>query len=147
MWIVVKHACHVIYFFVRFGSCSNEERALTVCLCFFLLCVYTCETGMSRFYCQFHVPDEILTKLKEIFFQQITHIFIFFSSLQLDGVEIFHHLNCLFFPFRQTQAPYLVITLRLQAILSKEYSVKKKRNICIQGLPETASYLLPHVSR
>jgi hypothetical protein len=54
---------------------------LTVCLCFFLLCVYTCETGMSHFYCQFHVPDEILTKLKEIFFQQITHIFIFFSSL------------------------------------------------------------------
>jgi hypothetical protein len=73
------------------------------------------------------------------------YIYIFFLSLQWMALE-YSIIWIVFFPLIQTQTPYLVITLRLPAILSKEYSVKK-RNICIQGLPETASYLLPHVSR
>jgi hypothetical protein len=83
---------------------------LTVCLCFFLLCVYTCETGMSHFYCQFHVPDEILTKLKEIFFQQITHIFIFFSSLYNGWRWNIPSFELFFFPLYK---PRLLILLSL----------------------------------
>ncbi len=116
--------CHIFFRSLRL-LLQWRERALTVCLFFLVVRLYLRDWNVS-FLLSISCTRRNSHKTKRDFFQQITHIFIiFFLSLQLDGVEIFHLLNC-FFSLRQTRAPYLVITLRLPAILSKEYSVKKK---------------------
>lgn len=107
--------CHIFFRSLRL-LLQWRERALTACV----FCC--CASILARLECLVFTVNSMYTrrnshKTKRFFPTDNPYIYLFFSFFLYNGWRWNIPSFELFFPLRQTEAPYLVITLRLPAIL------------------------------